>query len=255
MAVTVSICLQKGGVGKSTTAQALASTLGFKGKKVLLVDMDSQANVTYASGVNEPEKNVYDVLIDECSVTDAIVKCERYDILPSSSYMTNWELIESVPEALKIVLQEIQNKYDFVIIDTPPALGNSLVNALVASDYIIIPTEPRPYAIQGLGSLYDTINSVQNSLNPRLKVLGILLIKFNHRTVLNRQIEEILEDFTSHMGTKVFSTTIREGVAVAEAQMMQKPLIDYAKNSKPNIDYKAFTNEFLKMVEGVTDYE
>ncbi len=295
-AVVISIALQKGGVGKSTTAQALASTLGFKHKKTLLIDMDSQANVTYASGIDTPDKTITDVLGGDCRPDDAAIKCKFYDILAADEYLTNVEISDDIeptllkdaikpikdkydfiiidtppalgnlsvnalvasenveisddiePTLLKDAIKPIKDKYDFIIIDTPPALGNLSVNALVASDYVVIPVEPRPFAMQGLGALHNTLQSVQNSLNPALKVLGILLIKYSNRTVLNRDIKDMIADYAQQMGTVVFDTTIREGIAVAEAQTMRKPLIDYAKSSKPNIDYKAFTTEVLKKI-------
>lgn len=252
MAITISIALQKGGTGKSTTAQALASTLSFKGKSVLLVDMDSQANVTYSSGIDEPEISVTDVLSGACGVTDAIVKCNRYDLLPADHYLGNVEREEEVdPYLLRDMVVSKVEGYDYIIIDTPPALGHLSFCSLVASDYIIIPIEPRPYALQGLSNLYDTIKTIKNSLNNNLEVLGILLIKYSNRMILNRTIKEELETFAEKVNTVIFDTTIREGIAVAEAQTVREPLIDYAKNSKPNIDYKGFTSEVLRMIEGV----
>ena len=138
--------------------------------------------------------------------------------------------------------------YDFIVIDTPPALGNLSYTSLIASDYVVIPTEPRPFALQGLGALNDTITSIQNSLNPNLKVLGILLIKYNNRTVLNRDIKVMIEDYAKKINTTVFKTAIREGIVVAEAQTVRQPLIDYAKTSKVNDDYKAFALEVLQII-------
>ena len=165
--------------------------------------------------------------------------------------MPNVELSNDVESTLlKNVLKPYKNLYDYIIIDTPPALGNLSYMSLVASDYVVIPTEPRPFALKGLGTLNNTINSIKESLNPDLKVLGILLIKYHNRTILNRDIKDMIEDTAHDMNTSVFNATIREGVAVPEAETMRIPLIDYAKNSKPNIDYKAFTTELLKKVEG-----
>lgn len=249
MAVVISVALQKGGVGKSTTSQALASTLGFKSKKVLLIDMDSQGNVTYSSGVDTPKYTIFDILNEDCSADQALIHCKYYDLLAADSLLTNVEMSNDVEfTLLKNAISGIKDKYDFVVIDTPPALGNLSLNSLVASDYVVIPTEPRPFALQGLGALHDTIEAVRNSQNPTLKVLGILLIKYSNRTVLNRDIKAMIEEYAERMDTTVFTTTIREGIAVAEAQTVRKPLIDYAKNSKPNIDYKAFTTELLKMI-------
>ena len=248
MAIIISVVLQKGGVGKSTTSQALASTLGFKHKKVLLIDLDPQTNITYSSGVDNPKRTITDVLGEDCKADEAVIECKYYDLLAADSYLTNVEMAEVEPTLLKNVIAPLKSKYDFIIIDTPPALGNLSVNALVASDYVIIPTEPRPFALQGLGRLHSTIESVRNSQNQTLKVLGILLIKYSNRTVLNRDIKDMIEDFAKQMNTIVFDTTIREGIAVAEAQTVRQPLIDYAKNSNPNIDYKGFTSEVLKML-------
>lgn len=250
MAITISIALQKGGVGKTTTALALASTLGFKKKKVLLIDMDGQRDSTYASGIDTLEKSITDVLGETCAVPDAVIKCKYYDLLGADEFLPNVELSNNVESTLlKTVLKPYKNLYDYIIIDTPPALGNLSYMSLVASDYVVIPTEPRPFALKGLGTLNNTIQSIKESLNPDLKVLGILLIKYHNRTILNRDIKDMIEDTAHDMNTSVFNATIREGVAVPEAETMRIPLIDYAKNSKPNIDYKAFTTELLKKVE------
>lgn len=251
MAITISIALQKGGVGKTTTALALASTLGFKKKKVLLIDMDGQRDSTYASGIDTLEKSITDVLGETCAVPDAVIKCKYYDLLGADEFLPNVELSNNVESTLlKTVLKPYKNLYDYIIIDTPPALGNLSYMSLVASDYVVIPTEPRPFALKGLGTLNNTIQSIKESLNPDLKVLGILLIKYHNRTILNRDIKDMIEDTARDMNTSVFNATIRDGIAVPEAETMRVPLIDYAKSSKPNIDYKAFTTELLKKIEG-----
>ena len=251
MATIISIALQKGGTGKSTTAQALASTLGSQDKKVLLVDLDPQCNVTYSSGVDAPEHTVTDVLGEDCSTDEALNHCRYYDLLAADTYLTNVEITENVePVLLKNALEPVKDNYDFIVIDTPPALGNLSYNALVASDYVVIPTEPRPYALQGLGKLHEIIGSVHGSLNPGLKVAGILLIKYSSRTVLNRDIRSMITDYAGQMGTVVFDASIREGIAVPEAQTVRQPLIDYAKNSKPNTDYEAFVSELLQIIGG-----
>lgn len=246
MAIIISIALQKGGVGKSTTAQALASTLGFRHKKVLLIDMDSQGNTTYSSGVDNPERTVFNVLAEDCRADEALTHCKYYDLLAADTYLTNIEMSEDVEATLlKNALEPVRDAYDFIIIDTPPALGNLSFNSLVASDYVVIPTDPRPFALQGLGKLHETIKSIRNNLNPSIKVAGILLVKYHNRTILNRDIKIMAEDYAKQMDTVVFEASIREGIAVAEAQTVQQPLIDYAKKSKPNIDYEYFTDELL----------
>jgi chromosome partitioning protein len=249
MALTISIAMQKGGVGKTTTAQTLASILGLKKKKVLLLDMDSQCNATIISGVDEPDKTISDTLLEECTLKEAMVCCSLYDLLPADELLANFERIDEIkPTLLKTILAAVQSRYDFIIIDTPPALGNLLKISLMASDYVIIPTEPRPLSLRGMDALQATIETVQAS-NRALKVLGILLIKFNERTVLNRQLREVLDDRADQMNTTVFDTFIREGIAVPEAQAMCMSLIEYAPKSNPCVDYETFVNEFLNKLE------
>lgn len=245
-AVTISVALQKGGVGKSTTVQALASNLGAMGKKVLLIDMDSQGNVTYSSGIDKPGKSITDVLGGDCSPEEAVIKCKYYDLLAADEYLTNVERAEVEPTLLRDAIAPLRGLYDFIVIDTPPALGNLSFMALVASDYVIIPVDPRPFALQGLGALNATIQTVCSKLNSHLSVLGILFVKYSPRTILNRDIYDMAADYSKQMNTSVFKTTIREGIAVAEAQAMRVPLIEYAKKSKPSEDYVAFTREVLE---------
>lgn len=248
----ISIANQKGGVGKSTTAQALASILGSKQKKVLLIDMDSQCNVTYASGIDNSEKSITDVLSQNCEIKEVIISCKYYDILPADEYLTNVEMAAEVEPTLllKTTISQLQAGYDYIIIDTPPALGRLSYNSLTASNYVVIPCEPSIYARTGLAALYKTIQNIQERYNKDLKVLGILLIKYNNRTVLNRDIKEMIEEFAEQMNTKVFDTSIRESVIVREAQTVRQPLIDYGRKSKPNQDYIVFTEELLQMLGG-----
>lgn len=248
MAVVISIAMQKGGVGKTTTSQTLASILGAKKKRVLLLDMDSQCNATIISGVEDSPRTIADVLTGESSLKDAIMKGGFYDLLSADELLANLERIEDIePTLLKNILAAVQNDYDFIIIDTPPALGNILKISLMASDYVIIPTEPRPLSLKGMDALQSTIEAVQGE-NRALKVLGILLIKYHERTVLNRQLREILDERAEQMNTILFNTFIREGIAVPEAQTMCIPLNEYAPKSNPSLDYEAFTMEVLKMI-------
>lgn len=250
MAKTIAIALQKGGIGKSTTSLALASTLGARGYRVLLIDMDAQSNTTYASGILEPEISITDVLDDGGQIESATVSCKYYDLLPADEYLTNVETADHVsPTLLTEKLQPIQDKYDYIVIDTPPALGNLSYNSLAAADFVVIPTDPRPFALQGLAALDETIKNVQTNHNPDLQILGILLVRYHSRSILNRDIRDMIEGYAQKMHTTVFDTTIREGIAVPEAQIMQQPLLDYAKNSKPNKDYLAFTDELLQKIE------
>lgn len=251
MAKVISIASQKGGVGKSTTALALSSILG-QNKRVLLIDMDSQANATYSSGIDNPAKTVTDVLGQECLVEESIVKCKYYDLLSADKYLSNVEMSSDIEPTLlkKFVLQSaLVKEYDYIIIDTPPSLGNLSYNSLVASDYVIIPIEASIFAIQGILQLHNTIQNVREYHNRNLNILGILLIKYNKRTILSRDIRNSLCNYAKIINTSVFNTTIRQGIAVTEAQYQQQPLIDYASKSKPALDYINFTNEVLERIE------
>lgn len=243
MATIISIALQKGGVGKSTTAQALASTFGYKGKKVLLIDMDGQHNVTYASGVDEPELSITDVLNMDCTAKEALISCKYYDLLAADDYLSSLDAQNIKPSRLKNTLLMVEDNYDLIIIDTPPALGSLSYCSLVASNYVVVPCEPGIYGLQGLSALHKTIKHIQDNHNPHLAVLGILLVKYHTRTLLNRDIRQMLEDYSVQMNTTVFKSTIREGVAVREAQAMREPLIDYARKSNPNVDYMNLADE------------
>lgn len=249
MATVISVALQKGGTGKSTTAQTIASILGFRGKKVLLIDMDSQGNVTYASGTDTPQKSIVNILERKCTVNEALIRCKYYELLAADSYLANVEITENIePTLLKNTINPVIGNYDFIIIDTPPALGNLSFNSLVASDYVLIPVEARPFALQGLGALYDTISSIQKKINPTLEIAGILMTKFNDRIILNRDIREMIGDFAKRKEITMFNTVIRESIAIAEAQTVRKPLIDYAPKNNSNIDYEAFVDELMEKI-------
>lgn len=270
MAITIAVAMQKGGVGKSTTAQATANILGaIKKKKVLLIDFDPQRNTSQASDIFNPEKTITAVLGDECSAQEAVIKCKYYDLLAADKFLTNVEnAIVKTPELEKIqkklekagvdlidmtllrdVLKPVQAQYDFIIIDTPPALGNLNYMALVAADYVLIPAEPSVYGLTGLDDINSTINSVQNGANPALKVVGILLVRYNRRTVLSRDVHDMISDYTTRMNTTVFKATIRQAVAVQEAQMVSRPLIDVAPSNNATIDYKGFVTELLQRIK------
>lgn len=244
MGTVITVAMQKGGTGKSTTSLALAALFGKMGK-VLLIDLDAQGNATYASGVDTPQRTIFDVLAEDCTAEDALIQCKYYDILASSKLLANVEMAEAAPMLLKDAIASVVDRYNVIIIDTPPALGNLSVNAMAASDYVIIPTDLRPFALQGLVTLQETIESIKNRINKRLEVLGILMVKFNDRTILNRDVIQMIKEFAEKMGTSVFQSTIREGIAVAESQISREPLIDYAAKSNPCMDYQALALEIV----------
>ena len=252
MSKVISIALQKGGTAKTTTAINLAANLAHRKKRVLLIDMDFQANATFGSGINGKtlKNSIYNVLTPDrrysCNINDATLHTDFYDIVPADKDVMDLQLELKSFTALSEAIKTIGNSYDYIIIDCPPALNIISQNALVASDYIIIPCEPKPFNFTGMVDMKETIDVVRTNHNPDLKVLGILLVKYNRRTNLTKLMQDSIENYSAQLQTTVYETTIREGVAVPESQLAQQPLIYYAPSAKPTIDYKAFTSETIK---------
>lgn len=257
MAVIISIALQKGGVGKTATSLNLAAELGLRGKKTLLIDLDSQADSTYSSGysTNDLKYSLYNVLTTNkkyhCAIEQAILECKYYDLLPADSSVNDLTLELKNFEALKKTLALIQNKYDFIVLDCPPAISMITANAFTASQNIIIPSECRTYSFLAMMDLKQSIDEVKKSLNPDLKVLGILLVKYDKRTILTKQMQDIITNFSEQLHTTVYNTTIRNAIAIEESALNQIPLCDYVKahNNKSYIDYQEFVTETLKRLE------
>ena len=245
MTDVISIINQKGGVGKSTVAQAIGQGISelYK-KKVLLIDMDAQGNLSYALGADTDQLNILNVLKNECTAKDAIQNLETGDIIASSSFLSVTELER--PDILKASLATIKKSYDYIIIDTPPALSKITYNALTASDSVIIPALPDIFSLQGINQLYETINSVKTNTNKALTVRGILLTKYSNRTTLNQSVAEQLEETATQYGTKLFKTTIRDAVAVREAQVSTESIYKYAPRANVTKDFKQLIKEVIE---------
>lgn len=245
MAEIISIINQKGGVGKSTVAQAMGQGLReiYK-KKVLIIDLDAQCNLSYALGAEISKKNILNVLQGDCILIDAIQYLNTGNIVAGSPFMTLLNL--KVPDLLKKKMENVKTNYDFIVIDTPPALSSITYNALTASDSIIIPAMPDIFSLQGINQLYSTIYSVKERDNKRLVVKGILLTKFNNRTTLNQNVAEQLMETAERYGTKLFKSKIREAVAVREAQVSAKSIFEYAPKSKVTEDFKQLLEEVIE---------
>ncbi|MCR4703169.1 MAG: AAA family ATPase [Saccharofermentans sp.] len=251
MATVIALVNQKGGVGKTTTAVNLAAFLGKKKKKVLLIDMDPQANATSGLGIDkrELEQTVYDVLINDAPITDVIYEtnAENVDICPTNINLAGAEVelvtVISREQILKNALAPVSDNYDFIVLDCPPSLGLLTINALTASDRLIIPIQGEYYALEGLSQLMDTINIVKKKLNPELEILGVVLTMFNMRTQLSRQVKE---ETDKYFGGKVFKTVIPRNVRLAEAPSHGLAICDYDKNSKGARAYESLAKEVIK---------
>ena len=250
MSHIISLANQKGGVGKTTSAVNCAAAVAALGRRVLLCDVDPQGNAT--SGVGVSRKNlafsIYDVIIRSKSARDALLptKYENLSILPSNIKLAGAEFelvdLERRELLLKTALAEVRDDYDYIFIDCPPSLGILSINALAASDGVIIPMQCEFYALEGLSQLLWTIKQVKKLYNPRLDITGILITMYNGRLNLSMQV---LDELKKYYADKLFSTTISRSVKLSEAPSCGEPILYYDKNSKPAQSYNDVALELL----------
>ena len=248
MARIISIINQKGGVGKSTTAEALLAGLTLKGYKTLAVDLDAQGNLTYATGANSQGATSLGVLAREVDAGDAIQHTPSGDIIPSNKALAGADafITDTGKEyRLKEALESVASEYDYIIIDTPPALSILTINALTASNSVIIPAQADIYSLQGIEQLAETIQPVKRYCNPTLSIEGILLTRYSKRSILGQEVAGLARQIAQRLNTKVFDTTIREAIAIKEAQISQQSLFSYAPKAPVTDDYRAFIEEVI----------
>ncbi len=252
----ITIANQKGGIGKTTTATTMASMLNKRGYKTLLIDTDAQCNSTDVYGAKtEGVPTIYDVILapekDRISLSEAVQRTDYGDIIASDRLLVDAEAILMSDRTggtyrLSDALEESKLDYDYIIIDTNPAVNSLLYNALIASDEVIIPVTADRFGMAGLSQLVDTINEVKKRPNPKLKVAGLLLIKYKGRTNLGQTLKDDLVEVADRMNTILFNTAIRESVKVQEAQALGTPLIEYAPSNNSTLDYEEFLKEYMK---------
>lgn len=250
MAKIISVANQKGGVGKTTTAMNLSASLAVAEKRTLLLDIDPQANSTSGFGYNkdELEETIYSAIIRGNSLRRAIREtCLPFlDIAAANTDLigAEIELIHEIgrEQKLKILLKEIEDSYDFVLIDCPPSLGLLTVNSLTASHSVIIPLQCEFFAMEGLGQLMKTLSLIRNRLNPSLLIEGILITMFDVR---NNLAHQVVREVQSHFGNKVFKTIIPRNVRLSEAPSHGKPVILYDIHSKGAESYLSLAREVL----------
>lgn len=245
----VSVINQKGGVGKSTTAIALSLGLAKEGYRVLCIDLDGQGNLTYALGAEPSAYGAMGVLERPETIYNEIIHLQAIDLIPSNDrlFLAQNVLIETGKEyRLKEALGNLKPRsYDYVVIDTPPSLGVLTINALSASNEVVIPSRADTFSLQGIGQLAVTINAIKKYCNPHLRINGILLTQYNARTNLAKTLSEQTEGFARSLNTRVYSTRIRECIAIRESQAMRKDIYTYSPTSNCVEDYNAFVREFL----------
>jgi chromosome partitioning protein len=241
----VSIINQKGGTGKTTTTINLGSALQKEGKRVLLVDLDPQGNLSYSLDVVNPTVTVADLFTGSNTLGEAIVSKEGLDILPGSNELVDVEIAlvgqENRERFLKQILEDAEG-YDYVLIDCPPSLSLLTVNALTASDEVLIPLQMEVLTLQGLSQILATVGKIRQAFNPKLTIKGIVIVMYDKRRKLSQEIEDYLAENTEE---RIFSSRIRLNVKLAEAPSFGKSILSYDPSSYGAKDYTSLAREFL----------
>lgn len=250
MTEIITVTNQKGGVGKTTITSALVCGLRQRGARTLGVDLDPQGNLAFSLGLEIGSGyTIYDVFTGKCSIEQAIVHTENGDVLPTDIMLSSAEQAFTAPRREFLLAQQLgllRDMYDFIIIDTPPALNLLTINSYVASTGLIIPMEAEVLSLVGISQIQDTIDAVRKSYNPDLKVYGILFNKFNARLTLSKEILELAQVVAEQLDSQVFPTKIRRGVDVAKAPAHGESVLTYSPASKPAHDLQ----EIVSLVAG-----
>lgn len=249
MAKVIAFTNQKGGVGKTTTACAFCGGLVLRGKKVLAVDLDPQGNLSFSLGAEDDGCTIHDVLLGNASIHEAIQTTKNCDVIPSNILLSGLEL-ELTSVGREYVLREklapIMKFYDYIIIDTPPALSILTINAYTACNDLLIPMTPEILSLQGIAQLKDTIVAIKKYYNKSLNFRGILLTKYNERILLTKEVEELASIVAQQLGTAVLDAKIPVSVVAAEAPAHKMSVVKYAPRSKICKDYLRVIDELYK---------
>jgi len=247
----ITVTNQKGGVGKTTITMSLVSSLSRRGYKVLGVDMDPQGSLGFCAGLDiENNNTIYDVLKGDLSARDAVVPAECGDFLLSNILLSGLgEEVNSYGREtlLRDALEPLRADYDYIIIDTPPGLSILTTNAYIAADSLLIPTKPSILEVLAVSQIRETIQEIHRSVNPDLKVLGILINFYDPRLSLGKEVTELMETLAQEMDTKVFKAKIRYTVGVAEAPAHAQSIFTYSRAVSAKVSFQTFTDEFLKI--------
>ena len=238
----IAVANQKGGVAKTATAQAIATGTAKTGRRSLAIDADPQSNLSYSMGGNSADMGLYELMTGAATPGQIIQHTAQGDLITASSRLALPFTGKDPGKLLAKALQPIKKKYDVITIDCPPALNILLANALITADVVIIPLTADMYALQGLYQLKQSITDAQK-INKGLKIGGVVFTRHNTRTVLARDLADVITDKCRELDIPVYKTTIREGVAIREAQTQRQSIFDYAPRSNPAKDYKQLLHE------------
>jgi len=250
MGIVLSLCNQKGGVGKTTSAINIATLMGEKGYKTLLIDLDSQGNATSGVGIEKPsiESTAYQLFVENFSDYSSLIKQTEFSnlfLIPANMDLVaaDLELVGRIGRefVLKNALENFKKEYDFIFLDCPPSLGLVSINSLVASNYIIIPLQCEYYALEGLGQLLQTYELVKKNLNTGLEVGGVVLTMADFRTNLTQQV---IEEVKNYFQDKVFKAVIPRAVKISEAPSFGKPAVIYDSHNRASVGYQELAKEF-----------
>ena len=249
MSTIISVINYKGGTGKTTTTLNLGAALAKKGNKVLLLDFDSQCNLSLSKGIRNSEKHIGNVLAKKASIEESIIELENFSIVPATGDLLDYEFGISNEPGREFIAREfladIKDKFDYILIDCPPSLGLLAINSLVAADYFIVPMQAENFAFIGLDSILNATQKVKDRMNKKLELAGILLAKFTPRTKFAKAIiSNIIAD--ERLKDKLFNSYIRQDISLMESPAFGQSVFEYAPKSRGSRDYNNFANEFLK---------
>ena len=248
--MVIAVVNQKGGTGKTTTTVNVGSAMADNGNKVLLVDIDPQSNLTYSLGINKIDYDVQDVLTNNISIRDAIVTTKSIDVLPTSIGLAKLELsqvdISNTAYHLRTALAEVEEEYDYILIDCPPSLSWLTINGLVAAQQVLIPMQLDVFSIQGLEQIMDSVKEMKTEYNDDLEILGVLAVLVDKRKKLT---SEVIDYVRNNFDVHLFDSFIRTNVKAAEAPSFGMSVIDYAPNSNSARDYVIASAEILERIK------
>jgi chromosome partitioning protein len=254
--MVIAVSNQKGGVAKTTTAQAVAAILKRRGFEVLAIDFDPQGNLSDSVGAKDDMCTVYEILTGDASVNEAVQRIPGvFDIIPADIVLASAEQTLSGTGReyrLKEAVEQLKEAYDYIVIDTPPSLGILTVNAFTAADCVIVPTTAGKFAVKGIKELHNTVLNVKKYCNANLKIRGILFTKFDTRTNNGRDMKALVEMLGKSLDIPLYKTYIRNRVAVDEAQSRSFGILDFKGCEDVADDYNAFVDEFLNEKEGMS---